>query len=541
VSIVSLHLKIGGIERAVCSLANLLCADYDVEILSIYKLSDEPAFALDERVRVVYLSEGLAPNKQEFLDALHAHRPFSILREGLRAVGVLWKRRRCIKQAARRASGQIIISTRDLFHRALAKAHPRRMLIAWEHNDLREDPRGTSRLMRSIKGFDYFVPVSPGLATFFEPQVPAPTHCVYLPLSIDKLPPERAIEHAHDPASPLQITAVGRLEPEKAYDDLLRVFALVYAHHAGTTLALVGEGSQRATLEALAQKLGIAEAVTFYGARYGEELQRLYEESALFVSTSHRESFGQVLLEAMAHGVACLSFSSAAGPREIIEDGVNGYLTSGRDQAILAEKIIELLESPDKRARLAYGARATAAAYAASAVRETWLAFCREALVELPKKTTVVFVSSAGGHFAELRALAPLYERYNSYYVSEKNASMESYAQIYGDRLFFLAYGTKERPLTYPFIFAFNCVRSLWLFWRLKPDFTISTGAHTAVPLCYLTHLFRRRVIYFETYANINTRSLAGRLIAPIADLFFVQWEEMLALYPRAIYRGWLP
>ena len=68
-SILSLHLQIGGIEKAICSLANMLVDNYDVEIISVYKLC-EPSFYIDERVNVSYLSTDLKPNKEEFKYAL---------------------------------------------------------------------------------------------------------------------------------------------------------------------------------------------------------------------------------------------------------------------------------------------------------------------------------------------------------------------------------------------------------------------------------------------------------------------------------------
>ena len=52
--------------------------------------------------------------------------------------------------------------------------------------------------------------------------------------------------------------------------------------------------------------------------------------------------------------------------------------------------------------------------------------------------------------------------------------------------------------------------------------------------------LFGSKIIYIETFANSETKSLTGRLVYPIADLFIVQWESMLKLYPKAIYGGWI-
>ncbi len=66
----------------------------------------------------------------------------------------------------------------------------------------------------------------------------------------------------------------------------------------------------------------------------------------------------------------------------------------------------------------------------------------------------------------------------------------------------------------------------------------ITTGTHTAGPMCYIGKIFGSKIIYIETLANSNTKTATGRLIYPIADLFIVQWEDMLKLYPKAKYWG---
>ena len=88
------------------------------------------------------------------------------------------------------------------------------------------------------------------------------------------------------------------------------------------------------------------------------------------------------------------------------------------------------------------------------------------------------------------------------------------------------------------FIFPWNCLKSLYFFFKIKPDVIITTGSHTAVPMCYIAKIFRKKVIYIETFANMNTKTLAGRMVYPIADMFIVQWESMLKLYPKAVYGG---
>ena len=56
--------------------------------------------------------------------------------------------------------------------------------------------------------------------------------------------------------------------------------------------------------------------------------------------------------------------------------------------------------------------------------------------------------------------------------------------------------------------------------------------------MCYLGKIFGSKIIYIETFANRNTKTATGRLIYPIADLFIVQWKEMLKIYPKAVLGG---
>lgn len=152
----------------------------------------------------------------------------------------------------------------------------------------------------------------------------------------------------------------------------------------------------------------------------------------------------------------------------------------------------------------------------------------------------VVFISSTGGHLSELLQLEPLFAEYNSYLVTEKTKSTVGLTEKYPDRTFFLKYGTKSHLISYVFIFLFNILKSFVLMLKIRPDVVVTTGTHTAVPMCYIAKLFRRKVIFIETFANSKTRTKAGEMVYPIADVFIVQWEYMLELYPKAVYGGWI-
>ena len=88
ISILSLHLGYGGIEKSIVTLANILCERYEVEIATCYKLYEKSAFALDDRVKVKYLNKNLVPNKDAFKSALKNKRPIKLIKEGLSELGV---------------------------------------------------------------------------------------------------------------------------------------------------------------------------------------------------------------------------------------------------------------------------------------------------------------------------------------------------------------------------------------------------------------------------------------------------------------------
>ena len=150
----------------------------------------------------------------------------------------------------------------------------------------------------------------------------------------------------------------------------------------------------------------------------------------------------------------------------------------------------------------------------------------------------VLFISSTGGHFSELLQLKSLFKKYDSYIVTEKDKTNENFKSEYGDRLYFLPYGTRSKMFSYIFKYFYLCLKTIYLFFKIRPKYIVTTGTHTAVPMCYLGKIFGCKIIFIETFANSKTKTLSGRMIYPIANLFIVQWKEMINLYPKAVYGG---
>lgn len=150
----------------------------------------------------------------------------------------------------------------------------------------------------------------------------------------------------------------------------------------------------------------------------------------------------------------------------------------------------------------------------------------------------VLFIASTGGHLNELLQLKPMFEKYDYHLITERDNTTLNLKSEYKDKISYLKYGTRSKIFSYIFIFIFNIIKSIYLYARIKPKYIVTTGTHTAVPICYIAKMFGTKIIFIETFANRNTKTLSGKLVYPIANLFVVQWKEMLELYPKAIYGG---
>jgi glycosyltransferase involved in cell wall biosynthesis len=167
-----------------------------------------------------------------------------------------------------------------------------------------------------------------------------------------------------------RLMAVGRLSKVKGYDKLLEAFALVAARHADWELVIVGEGPERRALQTQLERDGMAEQVILAGE--AGNLVDWYRHAHLFVLTSLHEGFPNVILEAMAHGLACVSFDCEAGPRNIIRTGIDGLLVRDQDAGALAAALDQLMSEPDLRATYANRAKEVRERFASARIVGMW-------------------------------------------------------------------------------------------------------------------------------------------------------------------------
>ncbi len=182
-------------------------------------------------------------------------------------------------------------------------------------------------------------------------------------------PPEACVPAGH----PL-LLAVGRLDAVKQFDHLLRAFAAL-AGGAGARvhwhLAIVGEGAERAALQAQVQALGLAGLVSLPGL--SSDVAAWYRRADLFVLTSAAEGFPNALLEALASGVPAVSYDCPTGPGELVVPGLNGLLVPPGDEAALAHALAALMDDDAARQRLRGSATTLRRAHEPQRIAAQWI------------------------------------------------------------------------------------------------------------------------------------------------------------------------
>lgn len=150
------------------------------------------------------------------------------------------------------------------------------------------------------------------------------------------------------------------------------------------------------------------------------------------------------------------------------------------------------------------------------------------------KKLKVCFAASSGGHFEQLMMLKPLMDKYNSFIITEKTAYG---VNTNGTKVYFLKQvNRKEKTALLRLLI--NGIMSLVFFFKERPDVIICTGVLAMIPMCLICKLFRKKIVYIESFAKVTSATESGKLMYKYADQFYVQWESMKKIYPNAIYMG---
>ncbi len=148
----------------------------------------------------------------------------------------------------------------------------------------------------------------------------------------------------------------------------------------------------------------------------------------------------------------------------------------------------------------------------------------------MPKIPKVIFVSSSGGHYEQLKMLKPLMEKYDSIVITEQQ-TCAGYADYY-----MIQINHSDKLIVFKLLADVFKAIKIWI--KEKPEYVISTGTMIALPFAFLAKLTRKKIIYIETFAKMHEPSMTGKVMYKLADLFIIQWESLREFYPNAVYGG---
>jgi len=172
------------------------------------------------------------------------------------------------------------------------------------------------------------------------------------------------------PLTTKRIIAVGRYVYQKGFDLLLEAWSKVYMNCPEWRLELFGDGD-KASYEAIRDKLGIPANYCILHGRTNN-IEQEYLNSSIYVCSSRFEGFGMVIVEAMACGLAVVSFNCPWGPSSIIKNGEDGMLVESERVDLLAKAMTSLINNPDKCRMLAKNATHNVQRFQMDLIAERW-------------------------------------------------------------------------------------------------------------------------------------------------------------------------
>lgn len=154
------------------------------------------------------------------------------------------------------------------------------------------------------------------------------------------------------------------------------------------------------------------------------------------------------------------------------------------------------------------------------------------------QKKKIILICSDGGHLAQILELKEMFIKYDYLIVTEESLATLPLKEKYNIKYLKGRSKGQKRNLSFIFSLIVNAFLSLKILIQHYPKAIITTGSHTAIPMCLLGKLSGAKIIWILSYARINSKAFSADIIYPIADKFIVQWPGMQKFYEKSIYLG---
>jgi glycosyltransferase involved in cell wall biosynthesis len=376
---------IGGTIRTTLNLAGELAGRHEVEIVSVFRHRDPPAFPIDPRITVVPVVDIRPANPlNDRQDPLFAEpsRAFPRSEARYKEYNRLIDDRVRAHYAA--SDADVVIGTRPGLVAYVAQFAPASAVRIGQEHMTHNHHKAALReeMYEHLDAIDAFVTVSEGDAKAWRDKMPLPATRV---LSIPNSVPEPSVRPSDGTGR--TIVAAGRLGAEKQFDVLIDAFARVAAVRPGWTLRIHGSGDRREALLDRIHELGLYNEIHLMGPCSPMESE--WVKGAVAASASRHESFGMTLVEAMRCGVPVVSADCDYGPREIITDGIDGLLVPVGDAGAMARGLLRLVDDEDLRRDMAAAAVRNARRFDPGVVAKRYETLFEELAAEVAQRARV--------------------------------------------------------------------------------------------------------------------------------------------------------
>ena len=156
-------------------------------------------------------------------------------------------------------------------------------------------------------------------------------------------------------------------------------------------------------------------------------------------------------------------------------------------------------------------------------------------------KKNVLYILGSGGHTKQMIELSKdLKENINYFYLIQNDDELSEKKIIYPGKIIKIKRNagfnsSKFKIYFFTFISFFKAIK---IIKKNKIQVIISAGPGISIPFFYAGKILGKKLVFIESWSRISKKSISGKLIYPISDLFFVQWKDNLKNYPKALFRG---
>lgn len=358
--------RTGGIERVVSTKANYWVQHgHEVCIITTDQRGHQPAFDLDSRIRLVDLDLNYEADNQlgrfKRLKALyakrseHKHRLEKVLREFKPDITVsTFFQDAPILPSIQDGSKKVLELHSSMYRRVFMYPKEQKLMRLLGYYRIWLDKRLAKR-------YDRFVVLTQEDLGYWG-HIPHIT-------AIPNPSPFNIVSQGSKEVRK-KVLAVGRYEYEKNFTTLISLWASISPLFPGWELEILGDGPLRPKLQEQVASLGLHDSVKL--PHTTSDIMSHYRSSSLVTLLSEYEGLPMVLVEAQTMGLPIVAYACKCGPRDIVTDGLDGYLVSQGNEEVLANRLQELMQDSQLRESMARAALKSSERYSLQSVMALW-------------------------------------------------------------------------------------------------------------------------------------------------------------------------